>query len=81
MLVVSRANLTHPAINLHLLIDGIDGIEHEAQTDFQEKRHFIVCPCLLDLEHTKSGVSNSLEFSGPAEGCCHAIDEFADWYC
>lgn len=36
---------------------------------------------LLDLEHAKSAVLNSLTSSDAQRGYRHAIDEFVDWYC
>lgn len=36
---------------------------------------------LLDLEHAKSAVLNSLNSAGAKRGYRHAIDEFVDWYC
>jgi site-specific recombinase XerD len=36
---------------------------------------------LLDLEHAKSAVLNSLSSSDAQRGYRHAIDEFVDWYC
>ena len=36
---------------------------------------------LLDLEHAKTAVLNSLSSSDAQRGYRHAIDEFVDWYC
>jgi len=36
---------------------------------------------LLDLEHSKSAVLNSLTSQDAQRGYRHAIDEFVDWYC
>jgi site-specific recombinase XerD len=36
---------------------------------------------LLDLEHSKSAVLNSLTPQDAQRGYRHAIDEFVDWYC
>src|SRR5713226_5035911 len=36
---------------------------------------------LLDLEHAKTAVLNSLTSSDAQRGYRHAIDEFVDWYC
>jgi len=36
---------------------------------------------LLDLEHAKSAVLNSLSSPDAQRGYRHAIDEFVDWYC
>src|SRR5215472_15672600 len=36
---------------------------------------------LLDLEHAKSAVLNSLSSQDAQRGYRHAIDEFVDWYC
>src|SRR6201998_26337 len=36
---------------------------------------------LLDLEHSKTSVLNSLTSLDARRGYCHAIDEFVDWYC
>ena len=36
---------------------------------------------LLDLEHAKSAVLNSLTSPDAQLGYRHAIDEFVDWYC
>src|SRR5262250_3463801 len=36
---------------------------------------------LLDLEHAKSAVLNSLSSLDVQRGYRHAIDEFVDWYC
>src|SRR2546422_110611 len=36
---------------------------------------------LLDLEHAKSAVLNSLTSPDAQRGYRHAIDEFVDWYC
>src|SRR5438477_6617760 len=36
---------------------------------------------LLDLEHSKTAVLNSLTNSDAQRGYNHAIDEFVDWYC
>jgi site-specific recombinase XerD len=36
---------------------------------------------LLDLEHAKSAVLNSLTSADAQRGYRHAIDEFVDWYC
>ena len=36
---------------------------------------------LLDLEHAKSAVLNSLSSLDAQRGYRHAIDEFVDWYC
>src|ERR1700739_1503066 len=36
---------------------------------------------LLDLEHAKTSVLNSLTSLDARRGYCHAIDEFVDWYC
>src|SRR5436189_2800855 len=36
---------------------------------------------LLDLEHSKSAVLNSLGAVGSQESYGHAIDEFITWYC
>src|SRR5215475_13615826 len=36
---------------------------------------------LLDLEHAKSAVLNSLTSLDAQRGYRHAIDEFVDWYC
>lgn len=37
--------------------------------------------CLLDLEHSKTAVLNSLTSQDAQRGYRHAIDEFVDWYC
>jgi hypothetical protein len=36
---------------------------------------------LLDLEHARTAVLNSLSSPESQRGYRHAIDEFADWYC
>ena len=36
---------------------------------------------LLDLEHSKTAVLNSLTSQDAQRGYRHAIDEFVDWYC
>src|SRR5436189_2409731 len=36
---------------------------------------------LLDLEHSKTAVLNSLTSPDAQRGYRHAIDEFVDWYC
>src|ERR1700751_4081223 len=36
---------------------------------------------LLDLEHARTAVLNSLSSSESQRGYNHAIDEFVDWYC
>src|SRR6266404_6903 len=36
---------------------------------------------LLDLEHSKTAVLNSLTSADAKRGYRHAIDEFVDWYC
>src|SRR5580692_1027747 len=36
---------------------------------------------LLDLEHARTGVLNSLSSPESQRGYRHAIDEFVDWYC
>jgi hypothetical protein len=36
---------------------------------------------LPDLEHAKSAVLISLTSNEGRRSCCHAIDEFVDWYC
>src|SRR5438045_3614749 len=36
---------------------------------------------LLDLEHAKAAVLNSLNSADAKRGYRHAIDEFVDWYC
>jgi len=36
---------------------------------------------LLDLEHAKTAVLNSLTSQDAQRGYRHAIDEFVDWYC
>ena len=36
---------------------------------------------LLDLEHAKAAVLNSLTSPDAQRGYRHAIDEFVDWYC
>src|SRR5438046_10166623 len=36
---------------------------------------------LLDLEHSKTAVLNSLTAQDAQRGYRHAIDEFVDWYC
>ena len=36
---------------------------------------------LLDLEHAKSAVLNSLTSPDAQRGYRHAIDEFVDWHC
>jgi hypothetical protein len=36
---------------------------------------------LLDLEHAKTAVLNSLTSQDAQQGYRHAIDEFVDWYC
>src|SRR6201993_1464905 len=36
---------------------------------------------LLDLEHAKTAVLNSLTSPDAQRGYRHAIDEFVDWYC
>src|SRR5438046_7910360 len=36
---------------------------------------------LLDLEHSKTAVLNSLTSPDARRGYRHAIDEFVDWYC
>ena len=36
---------------------------------------------LLDLEHSKTAVLNSLTSQDAKRGYRHAIDEFVDWYC
>ena len=36
---------------------------------------------LLDLEHSKTAVLNSLSSQDAQRGYRHAIDEFVDWYC
>jgi hypothetical protein len=36
---------------------------------------------LLDLEHAKTAVLNSLTLPDAQRGYRHAIDEFVDWYC
>jgi hypothetical protein len=36
---------------------------------------------LLDLEHAKAAVLNSLTSLDAQRGYRHAIDEFVDWYC
>src|SRR2546423_373238 len=36
---------------------------------------------LLDLEHSKTAVLNSLTSGDAQRGYRHAIDEFVDWYC
>lgn len=36
---------------------------------------------LLDLEHAKSAVLNSLSSPDAQRGYRHAIEEFVDWYC
>src|SRR2546426_1883867 len=36
---------------------------------------------LLDLEHSKTAVLNSLTSADAQRGYRHAIDEFVDWYC
>jgi len=37
--------------------------------------------CLLDLEHAKTAVLNTLTSPDAQRGYRHAIDEFVDWYC
>src|SRR5246500_1247146 len=36
---------------------------------------------LLDLEHARTAVLNSLSISESQRGYRHALDEFVDWYC
>src|SRR5437667_2293045 len=36
---------------------------------------------LLDLEHSKTALVNSLTSQDAQRGSRHAIDEFVDWYC
>jgi hypothetical protein len=36
---------------------------------------------LLDLEHAKAAVLNSLNSTDAKRGYRHAINEFVDWYC
>lgn len=36
---------------------------------------------LLDHEHAKTTVLNSLTSPDAQQGCRHAIDEFVEWYC
>src|SRR6266566_4061592 len=36
---------------------------------------------LLDLEHSKTAVLNSLTSQDAQRGYRHALDEFVDWYC
>jgi site-specific recombinase XerD len=60
----------------------MEATDHEAQTNFQKKmqQHRSVLR-LLDLEHPKTAVLNSLTSQDAQRGYRHAIDEFVDWYC
>jgi len=66
--------------NFQLLIDGMEVIDHEAPTSKRRRTTKSVLR-LLDLEHAKSAVLNSLSSVDAQRGYRHAIDEFVDWYC
>jgi hypothetical protein len=60
----------------------MEATDHEAQTNFQKKtQQHQVRMRLLDLEHSKTAVLNSLTSQDAQRGYRHAIDEFVDWYC
>src|SRR3974377_2201574 len=60
----------------------MEATDHEAQTNFQRRRSGTRSVLrLLDLEHSKTAVLNSLTSQDAQRGYRQAIDEFVDWYC
>ena len=67
--------------DLQLLIDGMEPSIMKHRPTSKRRRTTKSVLRLLDLEHAKSAVLNSLSSPDAQRGYRHAIDEFVDWYC